>query len=167
MSSANKRHWFNRPRRETERERQLRQLAEQSGQLSNAGKRLAPAYDPNVPQDQRLAYKVLKDANMAPEWVERGKALEHELKKLRSRLDAAVREYDRAYAAAEIAPPGEGPAMRQNARAAFAAARRKLAIKVEQYNRDILTYNLSVPPGIKHRFFFDLEAETEKRLRGS
>lgn len=155
------------PGHETPAERKLREVIRDgdSTHLPNAGKPLDLREDPNIPDDQRLAYKILKDADMAPEWIERGKVLRHDLKKLKAMIDRAVREYDRAYAAAELAG-AQGDQLRQNARQKWNAAKRKLAAKAADYNREVMNYNLSVPPGIPHRLFFDFEAEVERRLRG-
>jgi hypothetical protein len=156
------------PQRETPAERKLREAIQDgdSTHLPNAGKPLNLQHDPNVPDDRRLAYKILKDADMAPEWIERGKVLRHDLKKLKGMISRAVREYDRAYAAAEIAPGNQGAQLRQNARQKWNASKRKLATKAADYNREVMNYNLSVPPGIPHKHFFDFEAEVEKQLRG-
>lgn len=172
QQSGGKRRKFNpffyRPQSETPAERKLREVIQDgdSTHLSNAGKPLKLDDDANIPDDRRLAYKILKDADMAPEWIERGKVLRHDLKKLKGMIDRAVREYDRAYAAAEIAPGNQGAQLRQNARQKWNAAKRKLATKAADYNREVMNYNLSVPNGIPHKQFFDFEAEVEKRLRG-
>ena len=44
--------------------------------LPGAGKPLDLGLDENTPADQRLVHKILKDHDIAPEWMMRGKALE-------------------------------------------------------------------------------------------
>jgi len=59
--------------------------------LRGAGKPQNLDDDPHVPADWRLAFKVLKDAGVAPEWIERGKAIRAELQSLATFLEQQIR----------------------------------------------------------------------------
>lgn len=100
--------------------------------LPGSGRRLKLEDDPNTPEDMKLAYKMLKENDLAPDWIAQGKALEQEHEKLIARIERLEPDVD---------------ATRMSA----------LRKDVERYNRDILTFNLKLPPGIAHRRQINLD----------
>ncbi|HEX2622727.1 MAG TPA: DUF1992 domain-containing protein [Phototrophicaceae bacterium] len=100
--------------------------------LPGQGKPLNLNEDPNTPSDMRLAYKILKDNDLAPAWIEEGKGLDHDFEKLINQIRQVIR-------VDEIKP-----ALRE---------------AVTAYNKRALNYNLKVPPGIAHKRYIDLNRE--------
>lgn len=138
------------------------QKALENGELSNlpgAGKPLNLRRDSFVPDDMQMAYKIMRDNEIAPDWVMMGKELTQQENKLRDHIRAAVRTYQTALAESERAVPGQVAAYRQNAEAQWQAAQRSIQALADQYNDRVLTYNLKVPPGIPHRRRFDFALE--------
>jgi hypothetical protein len=74
-------------------EKQIREAMERGDfeNLRGVGKPLDFAENPYTPDEWRLAYKVLKDAGVAPEWIEQGKEIRDELRALTIFLDAHSR----------------------------------------------------------------------------
>lgn len=139
--------------------------AMQNGDLQNlpgAGKPLDLSEDSNVPSDMRLAYKILKRNNMAPEWIEINKTLEKKLGELHKKIKQLLNDHLRILGQAEIAPEHQKTAFRQNARDFYEAGQRKLQRLVEQYNRMVSDYNLKAPRSVTHRLYLTLEREIER-----
>ena len=69
-------------------ERKIQAWIDEGGpeKLSNKGKPLDLAENPFAPADMRMAFKVMKNAEIAPDWIEISKDIEIELS--RSREDA-------------------------------------------------------------------------------
>ena len=132
--------------------------------LPGAGKPLNLSEDSNIPSDQRLAYRILKANDMAPEWIEMGKVLNKKKRDLLTKIKKLVSTEQSMMAKAEIAPPQQRPALRQNAKDYFRVSKGKLSRAKDEYNRMITDYNLKVPSGIEHRRYFSIEDEI-KRIR--
>jgi len=132
--------------------------------LPGAGKPLNLSEDSNIPDDQRLAYRILKANDMAPEWVEMGKVLEKKKRDLLAKIKKLVATEQNMMAKAEIAPANQRFAHRQNAKDYFQAGKRKLSHAKDEYNRIVTDYNLKAPSGVEHRHYFRIEHEIN-RLR--
>jgi hypothetical protein len=126
-------------------ERLIREARER-GEFDNVpyrGERL-PVQDETYAGDMALAYHVLRNAGVAPPWIEADK----ELRRLLERRDALLQ---RATGASKLAATG---------------CRRQLAELVAAANRAIATINLDGPPSV-HRRPLDgsaQAAELERRL---
>lgn len=106
----------------------------------------------HVPDELRMAHKILRDNDLAPDWIMEGKALEGKREQILKPLAQAARVYRRAYrdfAAAE---------------AKWAAAQRDFRRQADAYNRKVLTYNLKVPAGVTHRPQLHIEREIQRAL---
>jgi len=133
--------------------------------LPGEGKPLNLDMDPNVPNEQRVAFGILKENDMAPEWIMMGRTLENDRKKLVSAIKAALKRNAGMEADAERVASHLRAAYRQNAKDLWAAEQRKLEKRVEKYNSSVISYNIKAPPGVAKRPYFDLHAEIN-RLRG-
>ncbi len=102
--------------------------------LPGAGKPLKLEDDSWVPPEQRMAYKLLRDNDLVPDWMAQGRALDVE-------RDALIRDLRRARSQQQIAVLREQAA---------------------RYNRQVLSYNLKVPNGVAHKRHFNFEAELGK-----
>jgi hypothetical protein len=125
--------------------------------LPGAGKPLALEDDTHVPAEMRLAHRILRDNNLAPDWIMIGKEIEAD----QEAALAAVRLAARLHRGARLdAMRSEQPHLLleaaesawQEAQAAFRAAFVKL-------NQKILRYNLKLPPGFRHKALMNAEAE--------
>ena len=75
-----------------------RQLADIIGDgdishLPGAGEKLDLNDNSNTPSEWRLAVKIMRDHNVAPEWIEAGKRLEAQEEKLRDQAESRARQY--------------------------------------------------------------------------
>lgn len=107
----------------------LRQASADWQNLPGEGKPLNLDEDPNTPSEMRMAYKILKENDLAPAWILEGKALDAEREKL-------IQQVER------VAQTG--------------SLKLSLQESIMAYNRRVLTYNLKVPPGIPHKYTIDL-----------
>ncbi len=144
------------------------QKALQNGEMENlpgAGKPLNLHDDPNVPDDMRMAYRVMAQNGVAPDWIEQGKYLEAREKQIRTRLAQAARYYREAQADLKHIAPAKAEALRENTEQVWQSAQRSIKRMVDEYNDQILSFNLKAPRSIKHRHIFDLPKEIAKLLR--
>ncbi len=120
------------------------QQAIQHGQIEHlpgAGRPLNLHDDPNVPDDMRLAYKIMAANNVAPDWIMLGKTLGKKESDLHKAIAVAIETSHK------IANPN----------AHWRTSKQTLQAKVDAYNTEVLSYNLKVPAGIPHKPLFDLE----------
>ena len=116
--------------------------------LPGAGKPLK--LDNENPNDPfRMAHKILKDNDLAPDWIMDGKELEAMLVKMRKALRKAAQVYRQGGVQAETR---------------WGQARRTVVEAAVVYNRKLLSYNLKAPPGVAHRLALDVERELTKAL---
>lgn len=96
-------------------------------------------------QDRELAFKILKDAGYAPDWIELDKAIRHKLKKARAVLGRSWRH--REACLMELADQADEWALaeRQRARASWQQALASFEDEVESINKEIADLNLKVP----------------------
>ncbi|MBI5670312.1 MAG: DUF1992 domain-containing protein [Chloroflexi bacterium] len=137
----------------------IRQAIE-DGQMDNlpgAGKPLRLDNDPHTPDDVKMAYKILKDNDLAPDWMLTGRELAEREQKLRDQVQRAARAYQAGLTDADSAA-------RIRAERAWNRAQQKLALDIARYNRDLATYNLKAPSGVARRPHFDLHAEIRRAL---
>ncbi|MDZ4770346.1 MAG: DUF1992 domain-containing protein [Chloroflexota bacterium] len=95
--------------------------------LPGSGKKLALDADVHTPDDLKLAYRVMKENDLLPDWIAQGKALE----KTRAALIARI---------TRSSPIDDA-----------------LAAVVARYNSEVLTFNLKLPSGIPHRPLLNVE----------
>jgi hypothetical protein len=134
--------------RETLVERQIREAMEDGrfDDLPYQGQRL-PVEDDSLAGDRALAHRLLKNANVAPAWIEADKAAR-----------ALLEERDRLL--------GRAPRLSRFGRA---RARAEMIALVEAANRAILRLNIESPTHRQHRRSLDPEVELarfERAARG-
>lgn len=110
--------------------------------LPGEGKPLDINDDPNTPADLQLAYKIMRDNGIAPDWVAQGRELEAKQTGWRARLKAAHTTHNLS-----------------GNTAGWEAARAKLGEELVKLNREILSYNLKLPPAVAHRPLMDMKRE--------
>lgn len=146
---------------ESKIEESIRKALEEANKLPGAGKPLKLEDDPNVPDDMRAAYRMMKDNNIQPEWMLLGRELDEQRDDLLSTLRRVVRAYQGEMGDARRAADDDRSF---RAEAAWALAQQKMGEAVQTYNKRIVTYNLKVPSGVAHRPYLDLQREIQKLL---
>jgi hypothetical protein len=114
------------------------------------GKPLKLNNDPNIPREMQMAYKILADNDMVPDWIATGKALEKKEQQILQSLKHAAQEYRSQRFA--------------NSTEVWESQLRKLGRQMKAYNNEVLSYNLKVPAGITHRRLLKLEVEIQREL---
>jgi hypothetical protein len=132
--------------------------------LPGTGKPLPLDLDFTTPADQRLAARLMKDANVLPDWIE----LDKHLRTLRERWEERLRAFtvEREQALRKLTPGGDEAALatldRQRDRFLIAAAQ-----AAREINRQIDRLNLLLPPTVPQRIrlrFDEHMAELEARF---
>ena len=131
--------------------------------LPGAGKPLTWDDESTTPDEMRVAYKIMRDNNVQPEWMMAGKELDDKQKKLLAELKRGFEGYRGALGDAGRMPDAARAAeRRQNADSAWGKLYRTLTTAFEMYNKQIVTYNLKLPHGIPHRSHLNLQRELER-----
>ena len=115
--------------------------------------------DAHVPEEDRLAMRLLKNNKMAPAWIEEDKGM-------REKLFAAREGITRAYARrltmlAKAETAGERMAIEDE----WMLAKSRFARSVDEINKDIFHFNLRAPSLAVHRMPIRLSEEMEKLER--
>jgi DnaJ family protein C protein 28 len=148
-------------------DKQIREAREkgQFDDLPGKGKPLDLTPNPYA-SDKDMAYKVLKDAGYAPEWIEMDKSI-------RSRLERARRVLARQWAwyqerLDELAGRSDGQteASKKRSTASWQRAVGDFEEVVTTINRDIADLNLKVPNPHFQRFKIDAAAEVAAIEKG-
>jgi hypothetical protein len=127
--------------------------AMKSGKFSNLpgeGKPLQLEDDGHVPEQLRMAHKLLRDNDLAPDWIIDGKQLEA----MREQMLKTLRRDARAYHAAGIENAG--------ARTGWFRAQATFRETAIAFNRKVLNYNLKVPQGVTHQTPLNIEGEIRR-----
>ena len=132
------------------------QDAMEAGKFSNLpgeGKPLKLDDDIHTPEHLRLAHKLMRDNDIAPDWIIDGQ----ELEALREAMLKTLRRAGNAYRNHQDTARAETDWFR---------AQRIFVETALRYNRKVLSYNLKVPPGIAHRAAINTEREIARALEG-
>ena len=133
-------------------ERQIRQAIERGEFRGQAGKgkRLDLEGNPFTPADWRLAYKLLQDAGIAPEWIEQDKAIRREIDALARMLEQnAKRERERRSRLGALAPDRLIAEYEEIGRSHEQVCQR-FREKATGLNREIDDFNLQAPSSRLH-----------------
>ncbi len=118
--------------------------------LPGAGKRLDLGDNANTPDEWRMAFKIMRENEVAPAWITAGKALETREAQLRSEIAREATRFVHAQSPAQ---------------ARWLRAVSEFQASVARYNSDALRHNLKLPPGIPHWPALKAEALVEAALR--
>jgi len=128
--------------------------------LPGAGKPLKLDNDPHTPAELRMAYKLLKDNDLPPDWIAGGKEIDATRDQLRDDLRKAVRRYrGELHDAARSDQPEQG---RLRVEGRFATTVDGLRDRAKALNRLVLNFNLKAPQGVAHKPMFDFEREYQQ-----
>ncbi|RMG80190.1 MAG: DUF1992 domain-containing protein [Chloroflexi bacterium] len=129
------------------------------------GQPLSLDNNPYIPEDSRMAYKILKDNQLAPDWIIEGQSLDKLKTRIHRELRASVKYYRGLLADAQRAAEDSRQPLQRKAEATWQHARRRICELLELYNRRVLTYNLKVPAAIGQRPLLNADALIEQALR--
>jgi hypothetical protein len=102
--------------------------------LPGQGKPLKLDNDAHVPEQMRMANKILRDNDLTPGWMAEGQ----EIDAARDKLVADIRRAAQANQAARLETLREA---------------------AKKYNNKVLSYNLKVPQGVTHKRHLDFDRE--------
>ncbi len=129
--------------------------------LPGAGKRLS-LDEQHVPGDMRVAYKIMADNEVMPDWITAGKALEKKERQLREQLNARARRYRQASGSAQSRDASHRQAAVEANWKRFIA---EFQAEIERYNREALLYNLKLPPSLPKRAHLRADKLLERALQ--
>ena len=141
-------------------DRKIRDAQEEGAfdNLPGKGKPLNLDFDPRVPPELRAAYRMMKDANLLPDWIQ----LDKEIRQLQERWDAQLATYAERRAEDLAARPERGSRGydedldRSRERFLYRAAE-----GLCELNRMIDRLNLMVPATSRQRLRIDVPARME------
>ncbi|HEX7587862.1 MAG TPA: DUF1992 domain-containing protein [Anaerolineae bacterium] len=145
-------------------EKQIREAIERGDfdHLPGTGKPLDLGENPYTPADWRLAFKVLQDAGMAPDWIELDKEIRRELQALDAWSRRQV-QVQRAQSGRMSTVPTDKLIL---ARESLADARDRIGVEYRQrileLNRLIDLFNLKAPRSDLHREHVRVEEALQK-----
>lgn len=146
-------------------DQQIRE-AQESGKFDNLpgkGKPLNLVPNPYA-QDRELAFKVLKDAGYAPDWIELDKAIRGKLERARANL---ARHWEwREARLRELANRSDSWSEAERGRVlqSWQRAVGSLEVEVEAINEEIAELNLKVPSPRFQRFRVDTAHEIQRLM---
>jgi DnaJ family protein C protein 28 len=142
-------------------DRQIRKAIEEGefNNLPGEGKPLNLEENPNTPEELRMAYKVLRDNNLAPDWIMQGKALDVKINDLLEKLRRAVLRYQAALSASDASF-----SYREHAETAWRTTQAKLVGSSAKLNQEINFYNLKVPAGVVHKPLLNIQREISRLM---
>jgi len=126
-----------------------------------AGAPLRLDTDESVPEEMRLANKIMKDHDAVPAWMSLGHTLRDKYEKIMRKLGQFARDYVKRKA--DAVHKGSF-ILDRHAEDRWHEALRRLHEDVTRYNQELMNYNLQVPPGIDQRVPLNLEDEIQHAL---
>ncbi|MEM9954674.1 MAG: DUF1992 domain-containing protein [Chloroflexota bacterium] len=117
--------------------------------------------DETVPEEFRLAYKIMKDNDAIPPWMALGYTLRDKHKKIHKR----IKQYARDYVARQQKAIEMGSfILHREADERWNKAVRQWKMDVGKYNSELLNYNLEVPESVGQMIPIDPQALVDKAL---
>jgi len=133
--------------------------------LPGTGKPLRSGVEQFVPGANRLAYKIMKDNDVQPDWINEQKVIAHDFQQAQQKLTRAKRHFD--HALKTLTGRKDVTSIRQkfDAEDEWALAKVRFADDIAAVNKKIATYNLKVPGSHLTRDLLNAEQELEKLLK--
>lgn len=119
-------------------------------EIIGKGKPLNLKQDSSVPDEFRSAFKIMKENDIAPDWMMLGKDLDALREKLMKQIKMRYAEYKNGLIRTET------ESARTDVERQWCLQKEKLQALVDGYNDKSVTYNLKVPTGIPHRHLLRL-----------
>jgi DnaJ family protein C protein 28 len=132
--------------------------------LAGAGKPLRMEENRLLPPEWRLAYRIMRDNDVQPEWISLHKEIESALAQARTRLRGLVRAYEQCQARYDGKKDAESVLRRIMAQEELEAGLGEFRQALGEINRQIQTLNLKVPLFHLTRNLLDIEKEVQALL---
>jgi hypothetical protein len=145
-------------------EKQIRAAMERGefDNLRGKGKPLDLGGNPYAPDDWQLAYKMMKDAGVAPDWIEAGKDIRADLQTLTTWLAKQAQWQRERAAKSKTLAPDKLIAEYEHLARVREQTGAKFRERAAALNKEIDVFNLKAPPGIPHFARLRIEEEIEK-----
>jgi DnaJ homolog subfamily C member 28 len=142
-------------------DRQIRKAMEEGDfdNLPGQGKPLNLEENEHAPNDMRLAFKILQDNDLAPDWIMQGQDIDTKIDDLLNRLRRAAKAYQVAMAA-----PNATANTRANAALSWQTVQAKMMASGAKLNQEIAVYNLKVPNGVTHKLALNIQREINRLM---
>ena len=129
-----------------------------------AGQALEFDNDEYIPEDQKLATKIMKDNDAIPPWM----ALAFTLRDKHAKITKRIKQYARDYVARQQKAISMGSfILHREADERWQKANRQLRMDIGQYNAELLNYNLQVPEAIDQMIPIDADTLIERALKAA
>ena len=136
--------------------------------LPGAGKPLKLDDDDYTPADQRVSYKIMKDYEVAPDWIMMGETLADLENKLYQQIERRALSYQQQI---NNASQTNSTLDKINIQEKWETYIEEFRERVGRYNKEVLLYNLKIPKSIPQKQIIVIEkliADTLRRTkRGS
>ena len=113
-------------------------------------------------RDEELAFKILKDAGYAPEWIELDKTIRGRIERARATLARRWAWYDGRLAELLAWTGKRAEIERERVEASWRRAVADFEMELEAINREIVELNLKVPSPRFQRCKVDVKSEVER-----
>lgn len=120
--------------------------------------------NPNVPEELRMAYRLMQDNDVVPEWIMLGQELYADKERIEYRLGAFAKSYRARLADANRAMSF---ILMREADERWEKACDRIRKEVDAYNKKILNFNISVPPQVNQRIPLSADVLIRKALEAS
>lgn len=125
--------------------------------LRGAGKPFDFADETGVPEDWKLAYRIMRDNDIVPEWIEFRKEIQQDIQMMREKLTRAAQIYKADMK--RLSKEGSSTLQQLEAKQTWRKAQAQSRQKIEEINHKIKNYNLKVPHTGLTRDLLDADRE--------
>ncbi len=146
-------------------ERMVDQLASEAigdgdvSHLPGAGAPLEMNDDGHTPDEWRMAYKIMNDHEVLPEWIAAATALDKHERELRKTIAERARLYYK-----QTDSKGAGARSREIQSAAWERFTRSIERRIRRHNEEALLLNLKLPAGLPRRATLDAEGLIQQAM---
>ncbi len=135
--------------------------------LAGRGKPLDLSENPFTPSDWRMAYRLLRDAGVSPDWIEQDKEIRSELRALVERMERRARALAARAAKTKTLAPDKMIAEHKQIGRDRERVRAELREQAIALNRQIDTFNLKAPSSRLHHARIRIDQMLEEFLKAS
>ncbi len=135
--------------------------------LSGRGRPIDLGENPFVPRDWRLAYKLMQDAGVSPEWIEQDKEIRRELSSLGDWIESNARSVREQAARAKKLAPDQMIAEYKRLTEERDRISNRYRARATELNRQIDLFNLKAPVSRLQHPRVRVEDEIDQFLRKS
>lgn len=127
--------------------------------LPGAGKPLRLEADRLVPAENRLAYKIMRDNDVVPDWIGQAQLIEREFQLAQQKIQRAARHFRTAQSTLQNRKDITSIRKRLDAEDEWKAAQEQFKEALHLLNKKVANFNLIVPAVHLTRNLYDIEQE--------